>query len=571
MNGQPVQEGCCKHVKCRKCLISNQAGCIQCLEVKVVPEQRNLRSCTARARSTRSNTKPGASNHPPITNGFHHQNALLPAAYSAGGRESCPQPPNLIPSTISTTACAGLGIGAGLTNGFHEVSPPPPSTVTRKRLLPIPSNGVQKRSRLSVKEVATAQPVLRDAQQNQVRLSASAGKESHSNRDPVQTGSSQNRSKWHSPDGQDKTVPTSRPCLDPPPLTTVEGPKSHLRKTTVLSKTRLTYGLSSDKEESHAQFAVTITPTDYCRTSQPELPLKKRHSPNTTTADLEVGPSSPANDSVQLNQTGSLTSGIEENEKQVLPQTSKPQENTAPVPKVEGRIKKKRNPVTIHDHISILNGKLLISNKNDLKKTLILEVYNFVKLYLGDPPLYQCGICTKKFKTKAHIKYHEFCVEGEKPFKCEECGQGFIAKSHFEYHIRTHTGERPYTCPKCGKGFNQRGKVTRHMRSHTGEKPFVCTECGRGFANTQAMRSHFLIHTGERPFACEYCDKRFTGMTNLKKHVITHTGKIKEFMDDFVSLIFAHSFRRAPFYVYSLWEELWLKMDTRSPFTNSFQ
>jgi KRAB domain-containing zinc finger protein len=46
----------------------------------------------------------------------------------------------------------------------------------------------------------------------------------------------------------------------------------------------------------------------------------------------------------------------------------------------------------------------------------------------------------KKFKTKAHIKYHEFCQNGEKPFKCEQCGQGFIAKSHYEYHLRTHTG-----------------------------------------------------------------------------------------------------------------------------------
>ena len=79
----------------------------------------------------------------------------------------------------------------------------------------------------------------------------------------------------------------------------------------------------------------------------------------------------------------------------------------------ETRGKKKRNPVPIHEHISIVSG---------------------------DPLLYQCNVCMKKFKTKAHIKYHEFCRNGEKPFKCNECGQGFIAKSHFEYHIRTHTG-----------------------------------------------------------------------------------------------------------------------------------
>ncbi|CAG7720716.1 unnamed protein product [Allacma fusca] len=166
--------------------------------------------------------------------------------------------------------------------------------------------------------------------------------------------------------------------------------------------------------------------------------------------------------------------------------------------KNERKKKNKRSPVCIYDHITVLDG---------------------------EPQLYQCNVCSKKFKTKAHIKYHEFCQNGEKPFKCEQCGQGFIAKSHYEYHLRTHTGERPYVCPKCGKGFNQKGKVTRHMRSHTGEKPFICQQCGRGFSNAQALRSHFLIHTGERPYACNYCKKAFTGLTNLKKHLITHTGE----------------------------------------------
>ncbi|XP_035716442.1 zinc finger protein 23 [Folsomia candida] len=155
--------------------------------------------------------------------------------------------------------------------------------------------------------------------------------------------------------------------------------------------------------------------------------------------------------------------------------------------------KKKRNPVVIHDHISVIPG---------------------------EPTMFECNVCMKRFKTRAHIKYHEFCQnsENEKPFKCEQCG-------HRNPFIVIFAGERPYVCPQCGKGFNQRGKVTRHMRSHTGEKPFVCDQCGRGFPNAQALRSHNLIHTGERPFSCKYCNKGFTGMTNLKKHIITHTGE----------------------------------------------
>ncbi|XP_021965573.1 zinc finger protein 599 [Folsomia candida] len=145
------------------------------------------------------------------------------------------------------------------------------------------------------------------------------------------------------------------------------------------------------------------------------------------------------------------------------------------------------------------------------------------------PPLFQCNACSKKFKTKSNIKYHQFCgnADSEKPFKCDQCDKGFISKSHYEYHLRTHTGERPYPCSECDKSFNQKSKLTRHMGAvHDGkkEKRFVCDLCGAGFITKGKLQSHDVTHTGQKLFPCKHCGKRYLDRPSLRKHEITHTG-----------------------------------------------
>ncbi|ODM91598.1 putative zinc finger protein [Orchesella cincta] len=162
--------------------------------------------------------------------------------------------------------------------------------------------------------------------------------------------------------------------------------------------------------------------------------------------------------------------------------------------------------------------------------------WNHITVLTVDPPMFQCEICTKKFKTKAHQKYHKFCQIGDTPFKCELCGKGMIAKSHYEYHLRKHSGELPYVCKICNRRFIAKGKLNTHMMSHTGEKRFVCQQCNREFANSQNLKMHTYIHSGERRFPCtkcpngeknflcNHCGASFSQRNTLDFHLTSHSN-----------------------------------------------
>ncbi|CAG7726079.1 unnamed protein product [Allacma fusca] len=171
----------------------------------------------------------------------------------------------------------------------------------------------------------------------------------------------------------------------------------------------------------------------------------------------------------------------------------------------------------------------------------IPEFVKIVELTDNTPSLYHCLKCGKKFKTKAHIKYHEFCADPNlKPFVCEICDKNFIAKSHFQYHQRTHTGERPYKCPKfvysvgkfilntgerpfeshfCKKLFGLKWTLDLHLRTHSAENPFACDECDRAFSNYKDLKRHKINHIGLRPFPCKICGTDFKRKDNLERHI----------------------------------------------------
>ncbi|ODM87573.1 putative zinc finger protein [Orchesella cincta] len=179
-----------------------------------------------------------------------------------------------------------------------------------------------------------------------------------------------------------------------------------------------------------------------------------------------------------------------------------------------------------NDQITTQNDEFVAKKKRKREEIVIPD---YITTLGGNPPLYCCNICRKKFKTKAHYKYHDFCETGNKPFSCEKCGQGFISKNHFEYHIRTHTGEKPFSCKLCHKKFNQQGKVNRHMRSHTGEKPHACNEpqCNKRFSNAKDLKAHTIRHSEGRLFVCEKCNKWFYSLKNLRKHRVIHSDERK--------------------------------------------
>ncbi|CAG7726497.1 unnamed protein product [Allacma fusca] len=193
------------------------------------------------------------------------------------------------------------------------------------------------------------------------------------------------------------------------------------------------------------------------------------------------------------------------------------------------------------------------SDRTEMEK---IHVTDNVIISEEKPTWYQCTVCQKKFRTKTHIWYHEFCgKEGDaKPFKCPECGMGFVSKSHFQQqsceecgktfskkehlrlHMALHTDERPFKCKACSKEFKYETNLKRHQLTHNdtslqvkytnfGVGRHSCSECNRGFQLLKDLRRHELIHTGEKPFSCDSCERKFSRKDLLERHVLSiHKG-----------------------------------------------
>ncbi|KAF9986178.1 hypothetical protein BGZ75_002104 [Mortierella antarctica] len=91
--------------------------------------------------------------------------------------------------------------------------------------------------------------------------------------------------------------------------------------------------------------------------------------------------------------------------------------------------------------------------------------------------------CQKKFYQVAHLRIHERCHTGTRPFL-----------GNLKTHERKHTGERPYKCrhPGCDKSFTQLGNLKTHERIHDEVKPFMCRVdgCGKTFSQLGNLKTH---------------------------------------------------------------------------------
>lgn len=164
------------------------------------------------------------------------------------------------------------------------------------------------------------------------------------------------------------------------------------------------------------------------------------------------------------------------------------------------------------------------------------------------PRPFECDLCSRKFRTKSHIKVHmrsHLQQSSEKCYTCQFCNKQFQNRRNYQNHRRTHTNSRPVICDICGvtvhysglrkhllvhsnvkphecsicqRRFREKATLAIHLRVHTGEKPYLCDTCGKGFKDPSTRKVHFRSHTGENPFCCHFCGRRTKQASNLRSH-----------------------------------------------------
>ena len=119
--------------------------------------------------------------------------------------------------------------------------------------------------------------------------------------------------------------------------------------------------------------------------------------------------------------------------------------------------------------------------------------------------IFECHICTKKFKQKrnfrAHVKKH---LEGIS-FVCN-CGRKFQHKFHLTFHLKQCTANSPIptqrkekhlSCMYCDKLFSSKFLLTRHMESVHYLKRYNCELCGLQFARLDILKRHINLYCNE--------------------------------------------------------------------------
>jgi len=162
--------------------------------------------------------------------------------------------------------------------------------------------------------------------------------------------------------------------------------------------------------------------------------------------------------------------------------------------------------------------------------------------------LFECAVCSTKFKCNSALKSHMHVHAGEQMFRCEVCSKAFISSISLKHHIcavymfacklcsrkckcarelnvhlRTHIDAPPFRCKVCNERFRCDTGLKRHMRNHVAERHFRCEVCKEMFKNSKSLNYHMRIHKGGRRYSCGYCDETFAEASHLTSHLYHHT------------------------------------------------
>lgn len=187
----------------------------------------------------------------------------------------------------------------------------------------------------------------------------------------------------------------------------------------------------------------------------------------------------------------------------------------------------------------------------------------------GDQKSYQCTVCSKEFRWRNSLKYHQDVehktvrpIQRAK-YRCQICSKIFLHSGALKQHLQVHMGEKAsnvlknwncqfckmkfftsqelnvhrgthqelsfYQCKLCPMNFTNKGAVQSHEREHNRkpnmERLFECYLCKQKFALLHFLRNHMRIHAKKHD--CRICLQMFNSETDLDTHMLTHSGKYR--------------------------------------------
>ncbi|KAJ7991162.1 hypothetical protein DPEC_G00294390 [Dallia pectoralis] len=138
--------------------------------------------------------------------------------------------------------------------------------------------------------------------------------------------------------------------------------------------------------------------------------------------------------------------------------------------------------------------------------------------------VHTCTICLMCFSSSLQLQRHLPVHSQPKPFECNICGKAFRLRAHLKMHSQIH--ERRPT------GFSKTISILASQQCSSRLRMRVnheCPTCSKTFCSPSKLKRHFLTHTGQRPFSCEECGKKFRQVSHLKTHLYAshHTSNLQ--------------------------------------------
>uniref|UniRef100_A0A1B0D2D0 C2H2-type domain-containing protein n=1 Tax=Phlebotomus papatasi TaxID=29031 RepID=A0A1B0D2D0_PHLPP len=137
-----------------------------------------------------------------------------------------------------------------------------------------------------------------------------------------------------------------------------------------------------------------------------------------------------------------------------------------------------------------------------------------------------CELCGKGFKDKrklrTHIRLMHERYSQNRVLKCPQCGKGCRGETFLAMHQAIHNNEALFECAICSKKFKKKSQIKQHVLTHSkSRKMYSCQICGIERTSARSIRKHEAKHNSEGTLKCpaKKCQMIFCHIKNRNEHI----------------------------------------------------